>query len=121
MIDLFKTRLKARKTALGLTVMQIAERTGMPVSSIDNYLSKEILPNYTSMARLVEALECTTDYLFGFSDAPTGPIDPQHIQHAEQLLTRHLADLRATEGNAAPVAAALNHIRMACGDQSQTE
>lgn len=70
MSDLFVSRLRARKEALRLTVPQIAERSGIPVSTLESYFQGQSLPNFRRLVGLCGALDCSVDYLAGLADSP---------------------------------------------------
>jgi transcriptional regulator with XRE-family HTH domain len=94
MSELFVTRIRARKDALGLTMPQIAERSQIPVSTLETYFQNQSLPNFRKLVALCIALECSVDYLAGLSDQPRshGPADTDI--ETREAYARVEADLR---------------------------
>lgn len=74
---LFVDRIKARKQELGLTMPEIAERSGIPKPTLETYFSGKSLPNVLRFARLADVLDCTPDYLSGCCDE----LERAHGQH----------------------------------------
>lgn len=72
---LFAVRLRdARERLRGLTQAQLAEKTGLPSTSISHFenLDGTRKPSFDNLRRLADALEVTTDYLLGLSDDHVG-------------------------------------------------
>lgn len=72
---LFAERLRhARETLRGLTQSQLAEKTGLPATSISHFENPEGTrkPSFDNLRRLANALDVTTDYLLGRSDDHVG-------------------------------------------------
>ncbi len=68
---LFAKRLRdARERLRGLTQTQLAEKTGLPATTISHFENPEGTrkPSFDNLRRLANALEVTTDYLLGLSD-----------------------------------------------------
>lgn len=69
--NIFAERLRhARETLRGLTQSQLAEKTGLPSTSISHFENTDGTrkPSFDTLKRLANALEVTTDYLLGRSD-----------------------------------------------------
>ena len=67
----FAERLRdARERLRGLTQAQLAEKAGLPSTSISHFENPEGTrkPSFDNLRRLANALEVTTDYLLGRSD-----------------------------------------------------
>jgi transcriptional regulator with XRE-family HTH domain len=67
----FAARLRdARERLRGLTQAQLAEKTGLPPTSISHFENEEGTrkPSFDNLRRLANALEVTTDYLLGRAD-----------------------------------------------------
>lgn len=61
----FGERLKARRSALGLTLAELGEATGMHlngISKIENGLNPN--PTWETIVKLCEALDVTPDYFY---------------------------------------------------------
>lgn len=72
---LFAERLRdAREKLRGLTQAQLAEKAGLPTTSISHFENPEGTrkPSFDNLRRLANALEVTTDYLLGRSDDHVG-------------------------------------------------
>lgn len=68
---LFAKRLRdARDRLRGLTQTQLAEKTGLPATTISHFENPEGTrkPSFDNLRRLANALDVTTDYLLGLSD-----------------------------------------------------
>lgn len=68
---IFAERLRdARERLRGLTQAQLAEKSGLPSTSISHFENPEGTrkPSFDNLRRLANALEVTTDYLLGRSD-----------------------------------------------------
>lgn len=70
MSDLFVTRIKARKSALNLTMKQVSERAGVPQPTVEMYFYGQALPTFPRLVALCRALECSLDYIAGLADEP---------------------------------------------------
>jgi transcriptional regulator with XRE-family HTH domain len=67
----FAERLRdVRERLRGLTQAQLAEKAGLPSTSISHFENPEGTrkPSFDNLRRLANALEVTTDYLLGRSD-----------------------------------------------------
>ncbi|MFZ5503661.1 MAG: helix-turn-helix domain-containing protein [Pseudomonadota bacterium] len=72
---LFAERLRdARERLRGLKQTQLAEKAGLPVTSISHFENPEGTrkPSFDNLRRLANALDVTTDYLLGLSDDHVG-------------------------------------------------
>lgn len=76
--DAFKERLKNARDIRGLDQSTLAERAGLPPSSISHFEAGSRKPSFDTLRRLAQALEVTTDFLLGRSPDLTGvaPADP---------------------------------------------
>lgn len=66
--DEFKARLKKAREIRGLGQSALAERAGLPSSSISHFEGGGRKPSFENLRRLAIALEVTTDYLLGQVD-----------------------------------------------------
>lgn len=88
--EVFAKRLKhARETLRGLTQTQLAEKCGLPSTSISHFENPEgsRKPSFDNLRRLAKALDVTTDYLLGRSDDPVGATVNDQLYRNMQLLT----------------------------------
>ena len=88
---LFAERLRdARERLRGLTQTQLAEKTGLPSTSISHFENPEGTrkPSFDNLRRLSNALEVTTDYLLGRSNDHVGmPVADDALYRDVQNLT----------------------------------
>ncbi|MBI1393904.1 MAG: helix-turn-helix domain-containing protein [Alphaproteobacteria bacterium] len=68
--EMFKERLKAARDLRGLSQGELAERSGLPPSSIGHFETGSRKPSFDTLRKLANALEVTTDYLLGRTDNP---------------------------------------------------
>ena len=68
--EVFRIRLRQARELRGWNQGDIAERAGMPASSIAHFESGSRRPSFDSLRRLANALEISTDYLLGRVDDP---------------------------------------------------
>ncbi len=87
----FAERLRdARERLRGLTQAQLAEKTGLPSTSISHFENPEGTrkPSFDNLRRLAIALEVTTDYLLGRSNDHVGmPVADDALYRDVQNLT----------------------------------
>lgn len=88
---LFAERLRdVRERLRGLTQAQLAEKTGLPATSISHFENPEGTrkPSFDNLRRLANALDVTTDYLLGLSDDHVGtPVAGDALYRDVQNLT----------------------------------
>ena len=68
--ETFRIRLKEAREMREWNQGQLAERAGMPASSVAHFESGSRKPSFDSLRRLANALDVTTDYLLGRVDTP---------------------------------------------------
>ena len=94
-------RIKARKTALQITVSDLHEKSGVPEDTINNIVyGRTTDPRMESLARIAAALDTTLDYIvFGTTPAtqseeqtPRSEIDDR-IQSLKEYHAREVATL----------------------------
>lgn len=71
----FRRRLRAARALRGLSQSDLAERAGLLQSAVSHYETGSRRPSFTNLRRIAEAMEVTTDYLVGRTEAP-GTADP---------------------------------------------
>lgn len=64
----FHQRLRLIRMARGLTQVELAQRAEMNVGTITHFETGKRIPSLGNLRKLVVALNCTADYLLGFSD-----------------------------------------------------
>jgi len=73
--DAFPQRLKTARDIRGLDQSALAEKSGLPPSSISHFEAGSRKPSFENLRRLANALEVTTDYLLGRVDDPEAYAD----------------------------------------------
>ena len=63
--EVFPLRLQAARQARGLSQQELANRAGLPASSISHFEGGGRKPSFDNLRRLANALEVSTDYLLG--------------------------------------------------------
>jgi transcriptional regulator with XRE-family HTH domain len=78
--DIFKERLKKARDMRGLNQTDLANRAGLPPSSVSHFESGPRKPSFENLKRLAGALNVTTDYLLGRVDSPeaSAPVGRLH-------------------------------------------
>ena len=66
--EIFALRLKTAMDAKGITINRLAEKCDIPVKKVKSWLDKKNCPRVTNIRKVVKALECSSDYLFGLKD-----------------------------------------------------
>ena len=69
--DLCQERLRAAREPRKWSQGELAEKAGMPPSSIAHFESGSRKPSFDTLRRLANALEVTTDYLLGRVEDPS--------------------------------------------------
>ena len=69
--ELFQERLRAARELRKWSQSELAEKAGMPPSSIAHFESGSRKPSFDTLRRLANALEVTTDYLLGRVEDPS--------------------------------------------------
>lgn len=82
MKDILTTILTYR-TARGWTEYQLAERAGLPQSTISSWYRKDMVPTLPSLEKICAALGITLSQLFAEGEAPVSL-----TQEQRELLTR---------------------------------
>ncbi len=68
--EIFQERLKKAREIRELSQNDLADRAGMPASSIAHFEGGSRKPSFDSLRRIANALEVTTDYLLGRVEEP---------------------------------------------------
>ena len=68
--EIFMHRLRAARDLRQWSQSELAERAGLPPSSIAHFETGTRKPSFDTLRRLANALEVTTDYLLGRVDSP---------------------------------------------------
>ena len=88
--NIFAERLRdARERLRGLTQSQLAEKSGLPATSISHFENADGTrkPSFDNLKRLATALGITTDYLLGRSDDHIGTTVNDALYRDVQNLT----------------------------------
>ncbi len=89
MDNIFKERLRAMREMRGLTQSQLAEKVGIPSTSISHLESGSRKPSFDNLRRLAKFFDISTDYLIGNVDS----ID----DYAPDALYRDINSLNQTD------------------------
>lgn len=57
----FRQRLRRLMTQQGVSQLELSELTGIPQSTISNYLTGKFLPGFYNMDKIAKALKCSVD------------------------------------------------------------
>ena len=69
-----RERIKERRLALNLTLLEVAERIGVKEATMQRYESGEIKNiKHETIVKLAEVFSCTPQYLMGWSDSVSEP------------------------------------------------
>jgi transcriptional regulator with XRE-family HTH domain len=68
--EIFQERLRSARELRGWNQSELANRAGMPPSSIAHFETGSRKPSFDTLRRIANALEVTTDYLLGRVDDP---------------------------------------------------
>lgn len=63
--EIFRERLKKAREDRGMTQAELAEKAGLPPSSISHFEKGPRKPSFDTLRRLAKELKTTTDYLLG--------------------------------------------------------
>lgn len=84
--ELFPARLKAARELRKITQSELAEKTGLPPTSISHFEAGSRKPSFDNLRRIAENLDVTADYLLGRVDAPTALAGADKLhRHAQNL------------------------------------
>src|SRR5262245_26970266 len=83
--EVFPDRLRKARYIRELDQSRLAERAGLPSSSISHFEAGSRKPSFENLRRLANALEVSTDFLLGRVDEPeaNAQVDPlyRHVQN----------------------------------------
>jgi len=84
--DLFPARLKAARELRQFSQADLAEKAGLPATSISHFEAGSRKPSFDNLRILADALKVTADYLLGRADQPdaSGGANTLH-RHAQKL------------------------------------
>jgi transcriptional regulator with XRE-family HTH domain len=68
--EIFMERLKTARELRGFNQTELANRAGLPPSSVSHFESGPRRPSFENLKKLATALNVTTDYLLGRADIP---------------------------------------------------
>lgn len=69
--DIFQERLRHAREMRGWSQNELAERAGLPTSSVAHFEGGSRKPSFDTLRRIANGLEVTTDYLLGRVDEPS--------------------------------------------------
>ena len=73
-------RLRALRTGMKLTQVQMAEYIGMVQSSVNRYEAGESEPSFEILLKYADYFDVSLDYIFGRTDNPQGKLYANHPQ-----------------------------------------
>lgn len=80
-------RIKERRKSLGMTLLQLAEKTGVKEATAQRWESGSIKTvKYETIELIADALNCSPVYLMGWSDDPYFDVDKKPTPVAESGL-----------------------------------
>ncbi len=89
--EAFPSRLKAARELRTLSQAALAERAGLPSTSISHFESGTRKPSFDNLRLLADALNVTADYLLGRVDEPEGVgVADSLARHAKNLSAENL-------------------------------
>lgn len=84
--ELFPARLKAARELRQINQADLAEKCGLPPTSISHFESGSRKPSFDNLRRLAEMLSVTADFLLGRVDEPTALAGADKLhRHAQNL------------------------------------
>lgn len=83
--DIFPARLRSARELRELSQAELAERAGLPATSISHFEAGSRKPSFDNLRRLADTLEVTADYLLGRADTPGGLAEGALHRHVEKL------------------------------------
>ena len=69
--EIFRENLKSARNLRKLSQKELADRAGLPISSVAHFEIGSRKPSFDTLRKLASALEITTDYLLGRTDDPS--------------------------------------------------
>jgi transcriptional regulator with XRE-family HTH domain len=75
----FAKRLKLAREMRKLSQEQLAAKSGLVGSAISHFETNSRKPSFDNLAKLVDALDVTADYLMGRTDSPQAPTSNSQI------------------------------------------
>ena len=69
--EVFRKNLKSARNLRKLSQKELAERAGLPISSVAHFEIGSRKPSFDTLRKLASTLEITTDYLLGRTDNPS--------------------------------------------------
>ena len=82
------------RTARGWTEYQLAEKSGLPQSTISSWYRKDMIPTVASLEKICDAFGITLSQLFAGED------DPVSLTRSQKKLLESWSELSAEQQNA---------------------
>ena len=84
--ELFPARLKAARELRQMSQSDLAEKAGLPPTSISHFEAGSRKPSFDNLRRIAEKLNVTADYLLGRVEEPTALAGADKLhRHAQNL------------------------------------
>ena len=93
--NILPIRLKAIRTAAGLSQREMAERVGVSNKVLSFYEQGRNTPDAVFIARFAEVNQCSADYLLGLSDVKTQQADIRTICRQTGLSEKAVQQIKA--------------------------
>lgn len=102
--EIFPERLQKSRDLRQLSKAALAEKAGLPASSISHFEAGSRKPSFDNLRKLAQALNVSTDYLLGRADdllddaaAPADPLyrDFKKLSDGDRELARDFMDMLA--------------------------
>lgn len=90
MSDTFPARLRSVRELRGWTQAELAQRAGLPPTSISHFEGGTRKPSFDNLRRLSKALDVQTDYLLGV-------VDSADATSSASRIARHLSNASESE------------------------
>lgn len=96
--EILAERIKKLRKAQKITSTELAEKIGLSRTAISQIERKKSAPSVEALCRLAKALDCTPDYLLGFTDEPRPKVPVEHLWPEGAWLIRKAAELLDSTG-----------------------
>lgn len=90
MKKIFSENLNDRMAELGIDKTSLAEKTGISYANVALYSNGIYLPFVENFKTILEVLNCSADFLFGFTDNP----EPKHFENTNNFYHKYLKLLK---------------------------
>jgi transcriptional regulator with XRE-family HTH domain len=96
--EIIAERIKRLRKARKITSTELAERIGLSRTAISQIERKKSAPSVEVLCKIAQVLDCTPDYLLGFTDEPRPKVPVEHLWPEGAWLIRKAAELLDSTG-----------------------